>query len=81
MASPAIGLLRTEVSRREHNLAVFRQPRAGEPLQAQARAPASGRLGERRTSKRNCAALETLFTFCPPGPLARMKVTTISGPR
>ena len=33
---PAIGLLRTEVSRREHDLAVLRQPRAGDALQAQA---------------------------------------------
>ena len=27
------------------------------------RRTASGRLGEQRTAKRNCTALETLFTF------------------
>jgi len=32
----------------------------------------AGRLGERATSKRSSTAVETLFTFCPPGPEARM---------
>src|SRR5215470_18987327 len=39
---------------------------------------ASGRLGEPRTSKRNCTALESLLTFCPPGPEARMKCSSSS---
>src|SRR5262245_20018652 len=38
----------------------------------------SGRLDERATSKRSCTAVETLLTFCPPGPEARMKDTSIS---
>src|SRR5262249_16489588 len=38
----------------------------------------SGRLGERRTSKRNCTALASLLTFCPPGPEARMKCSSSS---
>ena len=38
----------------------------------------SGRLGEWRTSKRNCTAVETLWTFCPPGPDARIKLSCSS---
>jgi energy-coupling factor transporter ATP-binding protein EcfA2 len=38
----------------------------------------SGRLGERSASKRSSTALETLFTFCPPGPEARTKLSVIS---
>src|SRR5215831_2157001 len=34
--------------------------------------------GERRTSKRSCTAVESLLTFCPPGPEARMKLSTSS---
>src|SRR6185295_14140656 len=33
---------------------------------------AAGRLGERATSKRSLTAVETLLTFCPPGPEAPM---------
>ena len=33
---------------------------------------AAGRLGERATSKRSSTAVETLLTFCPPGPEAPM---------
>src|ERR1700742_3315358 len=32
-----------------------------------------GNDGERRASKRNCTADDTLLTFCPPGPEARTK--------
>src|SRR5437764_13145800 len=38
----------------------------------------SGSRGERRTSKRNCTALASLLTFCPPGPEARMKCSSTS---
>src|SRR5271157_1872701 len=34
---------------------------------------ASSREAERATSNRSCAAVSTLLTFCPPGPLARAK--------
>ena len=37
-----------------------------------------GSDGERRTSKRSCTAVESLLTFCPPGPEARMKLSSIS---
>ncbi len=37
-----------------------------------------GSDGERRASKRNCTALDTLLTFCPPGPEARTKLSSIS---
>src|SRR5262245_28708780 len=37
-----------------------------------------GNDGERRTSKRNCTAVESLLTFCPPGPEARTKLSWIS---
>ncbi len=33
-----------------------------------------GSDGERRTSKRSCTAVESLLTFCPPGPEARTKL-------
>ena len=32
----------------------------------------------RRVSKRNCAAVESLLTFCPPGPEARTKLISMS---
>ena len=38
----------------------------------------SGSDGERKTSKRSSTAVATLLTFCPPGPEARMKVSTSS---
>jgi hypothetical protein len=38
----------------------------------------SGRLGDRSASKRSSTALDTLFTFCPPGPEARVKLSVIS---
>jgi len=38
----------------------------------------SGNDGEPRASKRSCTALETLLTFCPPGPEARTKLSSIS---
>src|SRR5208282_719606 len=41
-------------------------------------ATSSGRLGERRASKRSSTALATLLTFCPPGPDERTKFSTIS---
>src|SRR6185503_4441442 len=34
--------------------------------------------GERRTSKRSCTAVESLLTFCPPGPEERTKLSSIS---
>src|ERR1700687_3615985 len=37
-----------------------------------------GSEGERRASKRSWTALETLFTFCPPGPEARIKLSSSS---
>lgn len=37
-----------------------------------------GSDGERRASKRSCTALDTLLTFCPPGPEARTKLSSIS---
>jgi hypothetical protein len=39
---------------------------------------AHGREAERGISKRSCTAVATLLTFCPPGPEARMKVSSIS---
>ena len=38
----------------------------------------SGRDGDLRTSKRSCAAVATLLTFCPPGPDARTNSKRIS---
>src|SRR5262245_33583542 len=38
----------------------------------------SGRLGERRTSKRSSTALARLLTFCPPGRGARLKCSSSS---
>ncbi len=38
----------------------------------------AGSDGEPRRSNRSCAAVETLLTFCPPGPEARMKLIVIS---
>ena len=37
-----------------------------------------GSEGERRTSKRSCTAVESLLTFCPPGPEERTKLSSIS---
>ena len=34
--------------------------------------------GEPRTSKRSCTAVASLLTFCPPGPEARTKLSSIS---
>src|SRR3569623_1824917 len=39
---------------------------------------ASGRPGELATSKRNSTALSVVLTCCPPGPLDRVKLSTIS---
>lgn len=39
---------------------------------------ASGKVGDRSTSKRNSTAVDTLFTFCPPGPEARTNVSVNS---
>src|SRR5215813_13887008 len=38
----------------------------------------SARDGDCRTSKRSWTALESLLTFCPPGPEARMKLSSSS---
>ena len=35
-------------------------------------------LDERKASKRSCTAVATLLTFCPPGPPARTKTSSIS---
>ena len=37
-----------------------------------------GKLGELATSNRNCTAVATLFTFCPPGPEDRINSSLIS---
>jgi hypothetical protein len=37
-----------------------------------------GSDGERRTSKRSCTAVESLLTFCPPGPDERTKLSSSS---
>jgi len=37
-----------------------------------------GSDGECRTSKRSCTAVESLLTFCPPGPDERTKLSSIS---
>jgi hypothetical protein len=37
-----------------------------------------GSDGDPIRSKRNCAAVDTLLTFCPPGPEARMKLIVSS---
>ena len=37
-----------------------------------------GSDGERRTSKRSCTAVESLLTFCPPGPEERTKLSSSS---
>ena len=34
--------------------------------------------GEFRTLKRSCTAVESLLTFCPPGPEERTKLSSIS---
>ena len=39
---------------------------------------AGGNEAERGMSKRNCTAVATLLTFCPPGPEERMKESSIS---
>src|SRR3569623_1648126 len=38
----------------------------------------SGSEGEWATAKRNCTAVDTLLTFCPPGPEARTNASWIS---
>ena len=38
----------------------------------------AAKLGQRSASKRNSTAVETLLTFCPPGPEARMKLSESS---
>src|SRR5574340_1363052 len=49
------------------------------PARAMRRArTGSGSEGERATSKRSCTAVDTLLTFCPPGPEARTKSSCIS---
>ena len=49
------------------------------PASRRSRAFTSGaRLGDRSASKRSATAVETLLTFCPPGPEARWKVSVIS---
>jgi hypothetical protein len=37
-----------------------------------------GNEGEHRASNRSCTALDTLLTFCPPGPEARTKDSSSS---
>src|SRR6056297_2256614 len=39
---------------------------------------ASGRLGDRSASNRSSTAVDTLLTFCPPGPEARMNCSVSS---
>src|SRR5581483_5890006 len=41
----------------------------------------SGSDGDWRASNRSWTALDTLLTFCPPAPLARMKLSSISSSR
>ena len=48
---------------------------AGQPLEARGYVRGSDEL---RTSKRSCTAVASLLTFCPPGPDARMKRSSIS---
>ena len=43
------------------------------PARASSRVLASSGSEEACTSNRNCTAVATLFTFCPPGPAERMK--------
>src|SRR6266481_5347814 len=48
------------------------------PASRLSRAAASAASAIRLVSKRNCAAVETLLTFCPPGPEARTKLISMS---
>src|SRR6266403_4000107 len=48
------------------------------PARRSSRACASAGSATRRVSKRNCAAVASLLTFCPPGPEARTKEISMS---
>src|SRR5438270_10531795 len=48
------------------------------PASRLSRAATSGASAIRRVSKRNCAAVDSLLTFCPPGPEARTKAMSMS---
>src|SRR5882757_77184 len=48
------------------------------PARRTSRAAASSGSAMRRVSKRNCAAVASLLTFCPPGPEARTKPISMS---
>ena len=50
----------------------------GWPASRSSRAATSSASVIRRVSKRSCAALESLLTFCPPGPEARTKLISMS---
>ena len=58
--------------RGDHDHALAGEPLAGEPFEPPR--TSSGSDGEPRTSKRSCTAVESLLTFCPPGPDERMKL-------
>ena len=62
--------------RKDDQHAFLGKPCPGEALERRFRA--SSREAERSTSKRKCAAVSTLLTFCPPGPPARAKVKVSS---
>ena len=65
----AIALLGAETLRMNHDHAILGHALAGEPVEP--RRDIGRQSVTRRVSKRNCAAVESLLTFCPPGPEAR----------
>ena len=69
--------LRAMTLRGDDQNAVAREPGADEPLKPRAHTFA-GSDGDRRTSKRSWTAVASLLTFCPPGPDARTKLSSIS---
>ena len=72
----AVALLGAEALGVDHDHAVLGHALAGEAGEPRSRRrPASVSL---RVSKRSCAAVESLLTFCPPGPEARTKPISMS---
>ena len=77
MASRAIALLAAEALGGDHEHAVAAHAVPGERGEPLAHRPRAGWASARRRSA-SCTAVATLFTFCPPGPEARMKDISIS---
>ena len=65
-------------SRKRWAVMISTPSRVSRPPRNRAWRAVSVRLGEARTSKRNCTALDTLLTFWPPGPELRIKLSSSS---